>query len=97
MEDKLYDVQDYEVTTWLEETGWPTMSSDLLTMHEVYAEWKMLSPRQRFSNVLYEDMLVSMISHRTKQKHKNSHRDASVITALLILSAANLAIREGLI
>lgn len=87
------DLGDYEVTAWLRETGWPTMENDIHEMIHIYHEWQ--QTKNMHKDATYqEDILIQMISTRMRHIHPNS-RDASVISAMLIIHAAYLARTDG--
>ena len=88
------DNNDYEVSRWLEETEWPTREDDINEMVEIYQQWQQTSPRCMKTGALNEELLVQMTIKRMRQIHQNK-RDASIITALLILQTAYVAKSEG--
>lgn len=89
------EVSGYEVSTWLEETGWPTHESDILEMVTIYHEWESSSPRCRLTGTLDEDELIKATIDRMKTIHPD-HRDALVISSMLLVQAAFMAKRQGL-
>jgi len=89
------EISDYEVSTWLEETGWPTHEKDILEMVKIYHEWESSSPRCRFTGTLDEDALIKTTIDRMKILHP-SHRDALVFNSILLVQAAFMAKRQGL-
>lgn len=90
-----FDINDYEVSRWLEETHWPSRESDIQEMIMIYEWWLQTSPRCPQTNTLDEELLVQMTLSRMRQIH-TSHRDACVITALLIMQTAFMAKRQGI-
>jgi hypothetical protein len=89
------EYDDYEVSQWLEQTRWPTHEQDIEEMVQIYEEWLCISPRCRYSGSLDEDLLIKMTFQRMKELHP-VHRDACVISSMLIIQAAFMARRNGL-
>lgn len=94
MKKESIDLGEYEVSKWLCDTGWPTMVTDIDEMIHIYHEWQKTINMNRQGDAYREDILIQMISARMRHIHPDP-RDASVITAMLILHATYLAKAEG--
>jgi len=94
MTKKILEVEDYEVSNWLEETHWPTRENDIDEMVLIYHQWQQSTARCSQTGELDEERLVQMTLKRMRHIHPN-RRDACVITALLILQTAFVARSEG--
>ena len=92
---KRTEVNDYEVSQWLEETHWPTHEQDIKEMGKIYDEWLCNSPRCQYTGSLDEDLLIKMTTERMNKLHP-VHRDACVNSSMLIIQAAFMARRDGL-
>jgi len=89
------EVNDYEVSQWLDETEWPTHEQDIIAMGKIYDEWLCTSPQCKYTGSLDEDLLIKMINERIKELHPE-HRDACIISSILVIQAASMARRDGL-
>ena len=87
---KRTEINDCEVSQWLEETHWPTHEQDIKEMGKIYDEWLFNSPRCKYTGSLDEDLLIKMTVERMKALHPVI-RDAYVISSILIIQAANRA------
>lgn len=91
----LKTADDYEVSSWLEETEWPTRENDVNEMVNIYHQWQQTLPRCMETYALNIELLVQMTLKRMRHIRPNE-RDASIITALLILQTAYVAKQEGI-
>ena len=57
------EIDDYEVSLWLEETHWPTHERDVMEMVKIYDEWLCVSPRSNYNGSLDEDLLIKMTAN----------------------------------
>jgi len=94
MTKEIFEIEDYEVSQWLEETHWPSRETDIDEMVLIYHQWQQTTARHGQTGELDEERLVQMTLQRMRHIHPN-RRDACVITALLILQTAFLAKSEG--
>jgi len=94
MTKEILEVEDYEVSNWLEETHWPSRETDIDEMVLIYHQWQQTTARSGQTRELDEEHLIQMTLKRMRHIHPNP-RDACVITALLILQTAFVARSEG--
>tara|TARA_R110001592_G_C13126488_1_gene746250 strand:+ start:1155 stop:1472 length:318 start_codon:yes stop_codon:yes gene_type:complete len=87
------EINDYEVSKWLEETKWPTHEQDIKAMGKIYDKWLSTSPRCKYTGSLDEDLLIKMTIDRMKELHP-VQKDACIISSILIMQAANIARRD---
>jgi len=89
------EIDDYEISQWLEETEWPTHEQDIIAIGKIYDEWLCTSPQCKYTGSLDEDLLIKMINERIKELHPD-HRDAFIISSILTIQAAFMARRDRL-